>query len=1011
MELPNFLENLLEKAGFVSTEKARAPGVSASSSADPFTLWAQNKKVNPAKAMEVYTAWVYAAIRAIGMDIGNIDYKLFKIGRDADQELFEHELLDMLGAMNDYEVAFATKYVIAAHLEMVGNAYLFLEGVEKEGDKPIAIHTLIPSKVKVLARRDQFPPHVEGYSYRLGDNKWNFKPWQVIHIKYPDPSDPFEGVGTVQSLAQWIDADNYAMEFNRRFFLNGARIGGFLESESAYTPDQLQYLKESFESAFKGVENAYKVMALPKGTKYEEGGKTQKDMDFPNLSLMMRDRIIAGFRTPKTAIGITDDVNRANAEATDYVFASRTIRPIMRLITSYLNEFLVPRYGDNLYLGFEDPVPEDRKQRMGEMRTATGGHAVLTPNEARADYFGKDPIEGGDILPATTTPADPTAEPIMNSIKATATKKIKRARPVKTRYAQRYARRKEISEKMAVKATDAIQKILADALSVEKKGVRELGLLNEVEQEALYKGFALRVDGYEKKVREAVKEFNEEQRKEVVANLPEITKTFLGSTEKLRQADLFNLSGGISALIRIAMPIMTRLAEKEGAAAGALLAIADMDILTPEVTAAIDKAVELMSESYNRTTRDILKSKLEEGIRQGLSQPELAELIGQIYEHADEVRALTVARTETFRIANMATEAAWKQSGIVKTKIWYTAADERVCPYCGPMHGKVVSTETVYFEKGATITGSDGTQITADYDDISGGSLHPNCFVGDTKIISPDAKKMTRVKYSGNIIELSFADGTKVSVTPNHPILTARGFVAACLLKQGDKAIKAVLDKGVILSDPNDNNSPASISEVFDTLIKTQGVASVSVPVSAEDLHGDGKFGQGNIDIVYANGLLRDCLDTSVSEPIRKAFFNGTDPVGHGLPSNSSLSKTLLATAASADGIVSRDGIALILSGGAEAHHAAVRLQDGANYNARIQKSLADGHALDAERFGDAILGLPGAITTNDIIDIQVKPFHGFVYDVNSISTVYIANGIIASNCRCYIRPGEISLE
>ena len=43
----------------------------------------------------------------------------------------------------------------------------------------------------------------------------------------------------------------------------------------------------------------------------------------------------------------------------------------MLLVVSFLNEFLVPRYGDDLYLSFIDPVPEDKTFRSCGRQHAT----------------------------------------------------------------------------------------------------------------------------------------------------------------------------------------------------------------------------------------------------------------------------------------------------------------------------------------------------------------------------------------------------------------------------------------------------------------------------------------------------------------------------------------------------------------------------------------------------------------------------------------------------------------
>lgn len=715
-------DNLLSKLGYIAKEKAALPGVFGSGSADPFAIWRTTKKIDPVKSLEAYTGFVYAAIRAIAVDVASIDFRLFRVKKDTDEEIYEHEVLDLLGAVNDYQTGLELLYATAAHLEAVGNAYWFLENVKSESSKPLAIHLMIPSKVKVIVNRDDFPSRVTGYEYRLQTYKKVFKPHEVIHFKYPDPNDPYEGIGTVQSIAQWIDADNYAIEFNRRFFLNGARPAGYLTTEAAYTDEQIKYLKEMFREAYTGVQNAYQILALPKGVEFKEGSINQKDLDFGNLMDKMRDRIIAGFRVPKTALGIVEDVNRANAEATDYVFALRTIKPIMKFITTYLNEFLIPRYGDDLYLSFVDPVPEDQEKRMTEMSKATGNNPVISTNEAREKYFGYDPVEGGDAV----------LKPI-NQVELGAPTLPKTAKPngkrIKSRFARNLQKRQEITKTIAEKAAEALKDLGQAIKEIKAKGLKNFAEMSDEDYETIWKGFVVRVEPYEKKMQSAIEGFNATQREEVKGNLDKFVKSFTKPEviEKIKKSELFNFKENLSAFVSISTPILRDLAQKEGKEAAGLLGLSDQDIITPEVAQALDDSINLLSDSYNSTTRDILKTKIEQALKEGKSQTELAKMINEIYSDFDDYRALAVARTETFRVANYATQQAWKQSGIVKSQKWYTAADERVCPWCEPQHGKVVSIDSLFFKKGDKVTGNDGTLLDIEYSDVGAPPLHVNC--------------------------------------------------------------------------------------------------------------------------------------------------------------------------------------------------------------------------------------------------------------------------------------------
>src|SRR6267378_1192345 len=141
------------------------------------------------------------------------------------------------------------------------------------------------------------------------------------------------------------------------------------------------------------------IAAFPKGVKLVSDGTSPKDMDFKNLAENARDRILAAFGVSKTILGTAEsDTNRSTAETADYVFSKRVIRPRMQLICSFMNEKLVPRYADNMYITFIDPVPEDKAFRTIEMKTAVSGQPVLTANEAREEYMGLGPVDGGDEL-------------------------------------------------------------------------------------------------------------------------------------------------------------------------------------------------------------------------------------------------------------------------------------------------------------------------------------------------------------------------------------------------------------------------------------------------------------------------------------------------------------------------------------------------------------------------------------------------------------------------------------
>jgi SPP1 gp7 family putative phage head morphogenesis protein len=64
----------------------------------------------------------------------------------------------------------------------------------------------------------------------------------------------------------------------------------------------------------------------------------------------------------------------------------------------------------------------------------------------------------------------------------------------------------------------------------------------------------------------------------------------------------------------------------------------------------------------------------------------IARNISNQFEEFTRTRSRTIARTEITRASNEAEIQAYKQSGVVQKKEWYTALDERVSEMCQAMH-------------------------------------------------------------------------------------------------------------------------------------------------------------------------------------------------------------------------------------------------------------------------------------------------------------------------------------
>lgn len=85
-----------------------------------------------------------------------------------------------------------------------------------------------------------------------------------------------------------------------------------------------------------------------------------------------------------------------------------------------------------------------------------------------------------------------------------------------------------------------------------------------------------------------------------------------------------------------------------------------------------------------------INSKIVSGINMGTSIPEMVKGVRETL-NVNYAKAQTLVRTESIAYFNIGAEERYKDAGI-KEEIWISAHDEKVCPICQELDGKVYDT-------------------------------------------------------------------------------------------------------------------------------------------------------------------------------------------------------------------------------------------------------------------------------------------------------------------------------
>lgn len=349
--------------------------------------------------------------------IAGVEWKLYRksaSGKKEDRkEVTDHAALHVWNRPNPFMPHQEFAEVFQQHIELTGECWWVILRVNVMGDPiPYELWPIRPDKMEPIKDPTDF---ISGYVYRGPDGqRIELGTDEVIMIRTPNPEDPWRGMGPVQSILTDIYSTKYAAEYNANFFRNSAEPGGIISVEGNLNDDQYKRAREQWAENHRGLTNAHRVAILENNAKFTSMSYSQRDMQFKELRELSSEVIREAFGYPKPILGTVEDVNRANAEAADYIFGKRYLTPRLERIKAALNYEFLPLFpnGHRLEFDYESPAPAD--QEAEDKRITARVNALTTLVDK-----GFDPDEVCDFLelprlkyskPEPVTPAVPNPD-------------------------------------------------------------------------------------------------------------------------------------------------------------------------------------------------------------------------------------------------------------------------------------------------------------------------------------------------------------------------------------------------------------------------------------------------------------------------------------------------------------------------------------------------------------------------------------------------------------------------
>ena len=301
------------------------------------------KPVNERTAMQ--TTAVYACVRILAEAVASLPLHVYEYQDDGGKKLVhDHPLYYLLhDEPNPEMTSFVFRETLMSHLLIWGNAYAQI--IRDGAGRVLGLYPLLPDKMDV--QRDDRGNIYYVYS-RNSDENPMFKEYGDIRLKAEDvlhiPGLGFDRLIGYSPIAMAKNAVGMTLaceEYGASFFANGANPGGVLEHPGVLKDPSK--VRESWNSVYRGVNNAHKIAVLEEGMKYQQIGIPPEEAQFLETRKFQINEIARLYRIPPHMVGDLDKSSFSNIEQQSLEFVKYTLDPwVIRWEQSLQRSLLLP---------------------------------------------------------------------------------------------------------------------------------------------------------------------------------------------------------------------------------------------------------------------------------------------------------------------------------------------------------------------------------------------------------------------------------------------------------------------------------------------------------------------------------------------------------------------------------------------------------------------------------------------------------------------------------------------
>ncbi len=586
------------------------------------------------------STWVYSCVSLIASKVAQTPFCLVKGNSKTESEVTSGPVYDAFHRPHPLMSRFEFWETYVTWLLIRGEVFV----VPVSDGRMIRLVPLNPERMWPVLQNNQ----LMGWRYSAGPysgpvESQVFLPEEVIHDALVNPWNFYRGLSPLELAQLPASGDYAAAQFMKGFMMNNADSGLIVTTDQQVTSEQREQIMSALRERKRKAGTADRPLILFGGLKVEKPGLNSADAKYLEQRKCNRQEICSIFGVPQELLGINEDANRSVGESTRLNFVENRIAPFCQRIAAAW-ETQISAWDKTLKGYFDiDDLPEMQAARRARIASGTALFAMGVPlNTINEELdLGLPPIDHGDVGYLATNLVAVGTKPKSTQVEA--------SQPADTQ-TDSFAR--------AFKLLDAIN--VVEPARIECKGSGEFEA--SIQPSVLAK-------------RSKMERLFFEQRGRVLDALQARYKSGVPTAQRGNE-DLFDVAAENNAVHRYLDPLLVMDLQFGGAQLSLEMGEPSFALAPEDALAYLAKRQSMIS-GINETTAAAIDATMMEGLASGESLAQLSDRIKNVFTEATDVRADTIAVTETNTAVNSGRFGAMTKAKVA-LKTWHSSNLEGV---------------------------------------------------------------------------------------------------------------------------------------------------------------------------------------------------------------------------------------------------------------------------------------------------------------------------------------------